>query len=165
MNKWLILIWLFLGAATAAQAKDDGLLIQLQPGGAYRVWHAEGVTQLTDDEAMLLDAIATPEGSEITPTAAGPAQARRTEAGVVISLQRSGPDSELLVDRDACGHIKLWHSEGATQLTEDQLTDLVLAAVPGGGQRIVLDPQRLAKSFLTPLGVMVAIWRPVKPVR
>lgn len=142
-------------------ADDDALLIQLQPGGGYRVWHTDGATHLTDDEAMLLDAIATPEGSETTMTSVGPAQSRRTPSGVVISILRSGSDRELLVDRDACGHIKTWHADGPTELNEDQLTDLVLAAVPGGGKRVVLDDRRVAKSFLNALGVMVAIWRPV----
>jgi hypothetical protein len=165
MRRRIALVCAVLAFSTAAQAEDDALLIQLQTGGAYRVWHTEGLTQLGDDDAMLLDAIATPEGSETTMTAIGPAQSRRTASGVVISLLHSGPDNELLVDRDGCGHIKLWHGDGATQLTEDQLTELVLAAVPGGGKRIVLDDRRIAKSFLNSLGVMVAIWRPVKRAR
>jgi hypothetical protein len=35
-----------------------------------------------------------------------------------------------------------------------------MAALPGGGPRLVLDPERHAKSYLTSIGVMVAIWKP-----
>ena len=70
----------------------------------------------------------------------------------------------LLVDRDACGHLKTWHAEGGVPLTEEQATDLVLAALPGGGPRLVLDAERHAKSYLTAIGIMVAIWKP-RPAR
>jgi hypothetical protein len=66
----------------------------------------------------------------------------------------------LLVDRDACGHLKTWHAEGGVPLSEEQATDLVLAALPGGGPRLVLDAERHAKSYLTAIGIMVAIWKP-----
>jgi hypothetical protein len=152
--------------ASAVWAADQGLLIQVQPGGAYRVWHSDGPTKLSDDEIMLLDSEATPEGGRIVPTAVGPATATQTAVGVVISLPEAPTDRALLVDRDGCGHVKTWHAEGATRLNDDQLTDLVLAAIPGGGKRVVLSEGLYAKSFLTNLGVMVAIWRPVaKPAR
>ena len=59
---------------------------------------------------------------------------------------------------------KTWHAEGATRLSEDQATDLVMAALPDGGPRLVLDTERHAKSYLTNIGVMVAIWKP-RPAR
>ncbi len=159
----LVMVWMFTGPALAA---DQGLLIQIQPGGSYRVWHSDGPTKLSDDEIMLLDAEATPEGGKSIPTSAGPASAMQTPVGVVISLPEAPADRSLLVDRDGCGHVKTWHAEGITKLNDDQLTDLVLAAIPGGGKRIVLDETRHAKSFLTAIGVMVAIWRPVvKPAK
>lgn len=148
-----------------AWAQSSNLLIQVQPGGSYRVWHGDGPSQLTDDEVMLLDSMAEPEGGPPLKTALGAARARSTGQGVIIELADAPSDKALLVDRDACGHLKVWHAEGSTPLTEDQVTDLVLAAVPGGGQRLVLDAQRHAKSFLTSLGVMVAIWRPIKAIR
>jgi hypothetical protein len=52
---------------------------------------------------------------------------------VIIELIEHQQDRELLVDRDACGHVKTWHAEGVTRLSEDQATDLVMAALPGGG--------------------------------
>lgn len=149
----------------AAAAQSTNLLIQLQPGGAYRIWHGEGPSVLDDDEVMLLYSLAEPQGSAPVATALGAARARRTAQGVVIDLLDVATDKALLVDHDACGHIKTWHAEGGTPLTEEQATDLVLAAVPGGGRRLALDEQRNAKSFLTDLGVMVAIWRPLKAAR
>lgn len=149
----------------AAAAQSTNLLIQLQPGGAYRIWHGEGPSVLDDDEVMLLYSLAEPQGSAPVATALGAARARRTTQGVVIDLLDVATDKALLVDHDACGHIKTWHAEGGTPLTEEQATDLVLAAVPGGGRRLALDEQRNAKSFLTDLGVMVAIWRPLKAAR
>jgi hypothetical protein len=61
-----------------ALAVDNVLLIQLQPGGAYRVWHTEGESQLTDDEVMALEATARPGGGEEMATGAGPARAHET---------------------------------------------------------------------------------------
>lgn len=149
----------------AAVAQSTNLLIQMQSGGAYQIWHGEGPSVLDDDEVMLLYSLAEPQGSAPVTTALGAARARRTAQGVVIDLLDVATDKALLVDHDACGHIKTWHAEGGTPLTEEQATDLVLAAVPGGGRRLALDEQRNAKSFLTDLGVMVAIWRPLKAAR
>lgn len=151
--------------AGSAVAADSAVLIQLQPGGAYRVWHNEGATRLSEDEILQLDAEATAEGSVPIATSAGPASAKRTDAGVVISVPGAAADRTLLVDRDACSAIRTWHVEGPTRLSDDQLTELVLAAVPGGGPRVRLDGGRYAKSFLTPLGVMAAIWMPGKASR
>jgi len=149
----------------AALAESTNLLIQLQAGGTYRIWHGEGPSVLDDDEVMLLYSLAEPQGSAPVATALGAARARSTAQGVVIELLDAATDKALLVDHDACGHIKTWHAEGGAPISEEQATDLVLAAVPGGSRRLVLDEQRHAKSFLTELGVMVAIWRPLKAAR
>lgn len=154
----LVLVPVAFGASTAL-AENSNLLIQLQPGGGFRVWHAEGASVLDDDEVMLLDAEAEQGGSRSIATALGPARAVRTELGVIIELQHAASDKALLVDRDACGHLKTWHAEGGTRLTEDQVTDLFMSALPGGGPRLVLDDGRNAKAFVTSLGVMVAIWK------
>ncbi len=160
----LLAVGLLACACGAALAENSNLLIQLQPGGGFRVWHAEGASVLDDDEVMLLDAEAEQGGSRLMATALGPARAVRTELGVIIELQKAASDKALLIDRDACGHLKTWHAEGGTRLTEDQVTDLFMSALPGGGPRLVLDDGRNAKAFVTGLGVMVAIWQP-RPVR
>jgi hypothetical protein len=146
----------------AVWAQSNNLLIQLQPGGSYRVWHAEGSSTLSDDEVLLLDSLAEPGGGEVVKTAIGAARARHTDQGVIIELLDRREDKALLVDRDGCGHLKTWHADGATPISDDQITDLVISAVPGGGPRQILDAERHAKAFLTNLGVMVAIWRPPK---
>lgn len=154
-----------LGAAlalpwTGALAENQNVLLQLQSDGRFRIWHAEGPSQLDDDELMLVESLAEPAGGKTVVTRLGPARARRTSQGVIIELQAAARDRELLVDRDACSHLKAWHSEGETRLSDDQATDLALSALPGGGPRVVLDAGRHAKAFLTNVGVMVAIWKP-----
>jgi hypothetical protein len=148
-------------SASTTLAADNSLLIQVEPGGGYRVWHTEGATQLSEDEILMLAAGATPEGSALQSISAGPARAFQTGNGVVIEVPEAASDRKLLVDRDACGAIKVWHADGATQLTEEQMTELVLAALPGGGKLVKVDG-RYAKSFVTPLGYAVVIWAPVK---
>lgn len=143
-----------------ALAESSNLLIQLQPGGGYRIWHADGPSVLNDDDIMLLDSMAEPQGSAPVPTPLGAARARRTELGVIIELLEAKIDKILLVDRDACGHLKTWHAEGGLPLTDDQATDLVMSALPGGGPRLALDGERHAKSFITTIGIMVAVWNP-----
>ena len=156
----LVILLALVFASGAARAENNSLLIQLQPGGSYRIWYADGPSVLEDEDVMLLDAAAEVEGSAPVKTALGMARALRTSQGVVIELADVGRDRFLLVDRDACGHVKTWHAEGGMPLSEDQATDLFLAALPGGGARVVLDGERHAKSFLTNLGAMVAIWKP-----
>lgn len=156
-----LLATIFLLAANAAAAADNGLLIQTVPGGGYRVWHTEGATNLSEDEILMLAAGATPEGSELQRISAGPARAFQTGNGVIIELPEAAADRRLLVDRDACGAVKVWHSDGTTQLSDDQLTELVLSALPGGGRPVKVDGN-YAKAFITPLGYAVVIWAPVK---
>jgi hypothetical protein len=156
-----LLATLFLLTAIGAAAADNNLLVQTVPGGGYRVWHSEGVSNLSEDEILMVAAGATPEGSELQRISAGPARAFQTETGVVIELPEAASDRRLLVDRDACGAVKVWHSDGATTLTDEQLTELVLSALPGGGRPVKVD-SRYAKAFITPLGYAVVIWQPVK---
>jgi hypothetical protein len=145
----------------SASAVDNALLIQVEPGGGYRVWHAEGTTVLSEDEILMLAAGATPEGGTLQSVSAGPARAFRTGGSVIIELPEAATDRRLLVDRDACGAIKVWHAEGETRLTEEQLTELVISALPGGGRPIKVDG-RYAKAFITELGYAVVLWAPVK---
>ncbi len=147
---------------SAAGAEDNVLLIQLQQGGAYKVWHTEGESQLSDDEVMTLEVNARPEGGTELTTAAGPARAYETSDGVVIRLTVAPNDKAVLIDRDGCGHIRLWHSAGATQLTEDQITDIFMSALPEGGKRLTLGEYNV-KAFITRLGVTATLWK--APVR
>jgi hypothetical protein len=146
--------------AQGVGAADNSLLIQLEPNGHYKLWHTEGVTTLSDDEVLSLAATARPEGGEPLTVAVGTARAFETSQGVVIAIPEAKADQMLLVDRDDCGAIKLWHSEGSTQLTEQQMTDLVISALPGGGRPIDVGG-RYAKAFITRLGYTVVVWKPV----
>lgn len=160
MRRFTLLVSVLLaGLSAGAAAENSNILIQLQPGGGFRVWHAEGASVLDDEEVMLLDAEAEPGGSRAIATALGPARARRTELGVIIDIDQAVKDKALLVDRDACGHLKTWHADGDLRLSADQVADLYMSALPGGGPRLALDDGRSAKAFMTSLGVMVAIWK------
>lgn len=147
-------------ATALAQAADNNLLIQLRHDGSYRVWHAEGATHLPEEDLLAVAAAATPQGGADMPTAAGPAHAVETEEGVMVVLPEARHDGTLLLDRDECGGVKTWHSEGTTTLTEAQMTELVLSALPGGGKAVPVG-DKLAKGFLTNLGVVVVLWKPV----
>lgn len=144
-------------AATAAGAADNVLLIQLRPGGVFKVWHTEGESQLAEEEVMALEVTAKPEGGAVMETSAGPARAIETGDGVMISLPAAKSDKELLVDRDACGHIRVWHGVGATNFSEDELTDIVISALPEGGKRITVGDFHV-KAFIGKLGVTAAVW-------
>jgi hypothetical protein len=157
----VLLATIFLLAASFAVAADNSLLIRVEPGGAYRLWHSEGATKLGEEEILTLAAGATPEGSALQPVSAGPARAFQTGNGVIIELPQAASDRQLLIDRDACGAVKVWHADGETRLTDEQMTELVLAALPEGGRRVNING-RYAKSFVTPLGYAVVIWAPVK---
>jgi hypothetical protein len=148
-------------AATTASALDNVLMIQLRPGGGFTVWHTEGESRMTDDEAMRLEAAAKPDGSEAMQTSVGPARAYDTAEGVLIRLSEAKRDNALLVDRDNCGHIRLWHAAGETNPTEDQVTDIFMSALPEGGKRITLGDFHV-KAFTTRLGVTASIWPNLK---
>ena len=145
--------------ALPAAAEDSALLIQLRPDGRYTVWHAGGQSPLSEDEIGALEASARPEGGRSMLTAAGLARAFEMPSGVLIRLPALGPDRSLLIDHDGCGGIKVWHDRGDVNLTEDELTELVLSALPEGGKNVVLG-QYHAKAYSTKIGVIAAIWRP-----
>lgn len=151
--------------APPAAAEDTALLIQIETDGRYTVWHAGGKSPLGDEEISALEVTARPEGGKPTLTTAGLAQAFDTPAGMLIRLPALGPDRSLLIDHDGCGGIKVWHDRGDVNLTEDELTELVLSALPEGGKNVVLDKYH-AKAYSTKIGVIAAIWKPVaKPGR
>ena len=156
----LILVALF--AMTSAQAADNVLLIQLQQGGGYQVWHTEGESALSEDEVMDLEVTAKPEGGVETPTSAGPARAYETANGVMIKLLAAPRDNAVLIDRDGCGHVRQWHAAGATNLTDEQITDIYISALPEGGKRLTVD-KYYVKAFITKLGVTATLWE--KPVK
>lgn len=148
-------------SAGVARAADNVLLVQQGPEG-FVVWHVEGESRLSDDELMEIMATATPEGGKEMATPVGPARAYELPAGILIRLPAAPRDKALLVDRDACGHIIVWHAAGTTQLTDAELTDVMLSALPEGGTRLRLG-DRYAKAFLGKLGVTVTLWKvPVK---
>ncbi|MBZ0124742.1 MAG: hypothetical protein K8F32_00050 [Rhodocyclaceae bacterium] len=149
----------FAALSLPAAADDTALLIQLQPDGRYQVWHAGGQPPLSDDELLALEASATPEGGRNVVTSAGLARAYDTSYGVLIRLPALGPDRALLLDRDGCGGIKVWQSQGTVHPTEDELTELVLTALPEGGKPVTLGKLR-AKAYSTKFGVIAVIWRP-----
>lgn len=148
--------------APALHAEDNVLLIQTGAQG-FKVWHTEGPSQLTDDEALEAMASAKPDGGDTVMTASGPVRAYELPLGVEIRLPEATRDKALLVDRDACGHVHLWHAEGATQLTDEQLTEIVVSALPEGGKRLQFG-DRYVKGFVTKLGVTATLWKvPAKP--
>lgn len=146
---------------SVAMAADGTVLIQLETDGRYRVWHSTGTTALVEDELLALAANATPEGSEPLPTAAGPARAYATRQGVVVRLAGVSGERSVLIDRDDCGGVKLWHGEGTTSLTDDDLTELMLVALPGGSKRMRIG-KNYAKAFTSRVGVVAVIWKPVE---
>lgn len=150
---------LLLIAAFPAAAADNTLLIRKEAGGAVSVWHIEGETNLSQDDLLALEASAAPEGGPPRLTGAGLAKAFETQDGVVIEVPGAPRDRKLLIDRDACGGVKVWHSAGPTALTEDELTDLLLTALPGGGKRVSVG-KMYAKGYSMALGVVVVIWDP-----
>jgi hypothetical protein len=148
-------------AAAAASADDNTLLIQLDAQGKFVVWHTQGTTYLNDDELAALTASAQPEGGAILATSAGPAQAFQTRDGVVVALKEATRDARLLIDRDDCGGVKVWHGEGETQLSEDDLVELLLTALPGGGRRLAVG-ENFARGYIARLGVIALLWKPSK---
>ncbi len=143
--------------ATAANAADNVLLIQLQAGGGFRVWHTEGESRLTDDEIIELEVTARPGGGEVTQTSAGPVRVYESGDGVTISLLEAKNDETLLIDRDDCNHVRVWHAAGATKFSEDQIADIFMSALPGGGKRITVGDFQV-KAFITKQGVTATLW-------
>lgn len=147
-------------SAAPAAAADNALLIQTDTAGKFVVWHIEGETNLTEDELMLLEASAAAEGGRSVATSYGPARAYETSDGIVIVLAEARRDGKLLLDHDACSALKTWHAEGATHLTDDQLADLVLTATADGRVAVSIGSYR-ARAYITKLGVMATLWKPV----
>lgn len=158
-----VLAFLFaLAFASVGAAADNVLLIQLRAGGGFTVWHTEGESRLSDEEAMELEATAKPSGGDELQTGAGPARAYETPDGVTIRLAAALSDKTLLLDRDNCGHIRIWHGAGTTSLNDDQIADIFMSALPGGGKRLTIGELHV-KAFITPLGVTATLWKaPVK---
>ena len=148
---------LALAAYGPVAAEDNVLLIQLAPGGGYAIWHTEGETDLPEHEAIALEGTATPEGGPEVATSVGPARAYETPNGIIIRIPSAPKDNALLLDRDNCGQVRLWHAAGATQLSDDEATDIVMSAVPGGGKRLIVG-DRHVKAFLGPMGVTASFW-------
>jgi hypothetical protein len=143
--------------ALTAWAEDNVLLIR-QGSEGFVVWHTEGESRLSDDELLELMATATPEGGEIRLTPLGPARAYELPEGILVRLPAAARDKALLVDRDACGHIIVWHADGPARLSDDELTEAVMSALPEGGPRLRFG-DRYAKAFVGHLGVTVTLWR------
>jgi hypothetical protein len=157
----LLAALLFAMAPALARAADNTLLIQLQQDGSYVVWHSEGETRLTDEELTALSASAKPEGGERMHTRAGMATAYEVPHAVLVVLATASVDARLLIDRDACGGVRVWHADGTTRLSQDQLTDLVLSALPDGGKPIPVGAS-YGKAYTTELGVVAVLWAPVQ---
>ena len=150
-----------LAAPPSGGAADNALLIQLRQDGSYKVWHSAGASQLPDDDLLDLEASARPEGGDVMKTDLGRAQAFETKQGIVIELPDARSDKRLLLDRDPCGGLKVWHDEGAAHLSDDILTELVLTALPDGGTRIKVG-ENVVKGYTVERGVIAVIWRPVR---
>lgn len=149
------------GVAWAAGMAETTYLLQVQPDGHFKVWYAKGESNLTDDELMDMEVAARPEGGAEVATSAGPARAFDGKDGMVISLPAAARDKELLVLRDACGGVKAWHSAGSHPLAEDEMTELAIAALPGGSKRLQVKAG-YAKSFTGRAGILVVIWKPAE---
>ena len=148
---------LLLLAALAGHAADNVLLIQHGTAG-YTVWHSEGPTQLDDDVVLEIMASAEAEGGVEMTSPVGRARAFARGAAVEIRFSDLQGDNALLVDRDACGHIHVWHAAGARQVPEDQLTEIMLTALPGGGKRLRFGNEYV-KGFIIDLGVTATFWQ------
>jgi hypothetical protein len=156
-----LLAALVFAVALPAAAVDESILIQTAPDGRYSVWHSRGETALTGDDIAALEGAAHTGGAMPLETAAVPASAVETKGGVVITQHAATRDRTLLVDHDACGGTKLWHSEGDIALTDEQLTELVISALPTGGKSVRIGDS-VAKAYTIPIGVVVVIWQRVK---
>lgn len=143
--------------SSTAWAEDNVLLVQTGPTG-FTVWHTEGRSQMPDDDVLEIMASALPDGGEVISSPLGAARAYELSAGIRIELQEAKVDRALLVDRDACGHIRVWHAEGTTRLPDDMLTDIVMSALPEGGPRLRFG-DRYAKGFIGKLGVTISLWQ------
>lgn len=152
--------FLVIASSSLAIAAEDTILIQLTQDGRYRVWHNRGDSNLSENELMALEASALPEGGPVVETAAGSARAYATEDAIRIEIPDAPRDKTLLVSRDPCGWASVWHAAGRVDLAEDDLTELVMTALPTGGRNIRVGA-RLAKAYTSKLGVVAVIWQPL----
>ena len=143
--------------AAPAWAEDNVLLVRQGPEG-FVVWHTEGESALTDDELLEIMATATPEGGPEQATPHGPARAYELSEGILVRLPEAPRDKALLVDRDACGHVVVWHADGPTRLDDGELAEAVMSALPEGGPRLRFG-DRYAKAFIGRLGVTITLWK------
>ena len=90
-------------------------------------------------------------------TSAGPARVDESGDGVTISLPDAKNDKVLLIDRDDCNHVRVWHGAGATNLSDDQIADIFMSALPGGGKRLTVGEYHV-KAFITRQGVTATLW-------
>lgn len=157
----LLAVPLAVTAAPPTGPAANALLIQVRADGGFKVWHGTGASLLPNDEIYDLEASARPEGGDIQRTALGRAQAFETRQGIVIELPDAKSDKRLLLDRDPCGGLKVWHDEGATRLPDDVLTELVLTALPDGGARIKVG-ENVVRGYTVERGVIAVIWRPTR---
>ncbi len=95
--------------------------------------------------------------SRWTPAVLGVRLAKHHGQPSTISLLDAKSDATLLIDRDDCNHVRVWHAAGATTLSEDQVADIFISALPGGGKRITIGDYHI-KAFVTRLGVIATLW-------
>jgi hypothetical protein len=148
----------------AARAAGDTLLIQAAAEGKFKVWQAEGETQLSENELLILEGTATPQGGPALATRFGPARAFETPDGIVVELPEAPRDKALLLDHDACTAIRAWHADKAPGISDEQLADVYLSATPDGGKTLQLG-DRLAKAYSTRLGVKAVFWTPLRKIK
>lgn len=155
----LLAALLCVAAVSPARAAGNALLIQLQRDGHYQLWRSEGGTRFSDDELAALETSARPEGGAAVATAAGPAIAYAQDEGVLVVVPGAARDATVLIDEDGCNGTTQWHPADDAALDDGQLTDIVQAALPGGGRNVRVGT-RYAKGFVTRLGVRVVLWEP-----
>lgn len=146
--------------SSLAIAAEDTILIQLAQDGQYRVWYSLGDSNLTESDLTALEASALPEGGPVVATAAGSARAFASEDTIRVEIPDAPHDKILLVSRDPCGWASAWHTAGHADLSNDDLTELVMTALPTGGKNILVG-MRLAKAYTSKLGVVAVIWQPL----
>lgn len=157
-----IIVFAFLSIAFSSlvNAAEDTILIQLTQDGQYRVWYSRGDSNLSENDLAAIEASALPEGGPVVSTAAGSARAFSAEDSIRVEIPDAPQDKTLLISRDPCGWASAWHMAGHVELSNDDLTELVMTALPTGGKSIRVGT-RLAKAYTSKLGVVAVIWQPL----
>lgn len=156
----IVLAFLSIVFSSLANAAEDTILIQLAQDGQYRVWYSRGESNLTENDLTALEASALPEGGPVVLTAAGSARAFASDDTIRVEIPDASHDKTLLISRDPCGWASAWHTAGHVDLSNDDLTELVMTALPTGGKNILVGT-RLAKAYTSKLGVVAVIWQPL----